>query len=162
MKLRRSQASEPRFEMAPLIDVVFLLLTFFIFAIVLMVRADTLEIDLPQLGSASPTEAPELITLLVPEDGNISLDGEPVEIGSLADTVKAKQAERPNARLVLAIDQERRSGDFLKVMDTLAGAGITQFSFIGRTGPEPGSSPESASEPTPQPSNPQNQAPQGP
>ena len=43
--LRRSE-HETRVEMMPLIDVVFLLLTFFIYAMVLMVRAEVLPVPL--------------------------------------------------------------------------------------------------------------------
>ena len=43
----RTSLHEPRLEMTPLLDVVFLLLTFFAFSMLVMVRADVVDVDLP-------------------------------------------------------------------------------------------------------------------
>jgi biopolymer transport protein ExbD len=44
---RSSTVTEPRFELAPLLDVIFLLLTFFLYSQVLLTRVDILPINLP-------------------------------------------------------------------------------------------------------------------
>lgn len=116
--------------MTPLIDVVFLLLTFFIFALVLMVRADVLDVKLPEIGAG---EAPkgELITIALDQDGRVLLEGEPTELSMLGERVRGLRLERPEARLVIAVDREGRSGELIKLADTLAGEGLGEFSIIG-------------------------------
>lgn len=129
-RIRRS-IPEPRLELTPLIDVVFLLLTFFIFSMVLMVRADVLDIALPELTAGESADDRTRIVVGVRSDGSVRVDGDPVESGSLAARIVELRAANPDAALVIAADQESRSGALLEVLDTLAAAGLTEFSIIG-------------------------------
>ncbi|MEA3548433.1 MAG: biopolymer transporter ExbD, partial [Thermodesulfobacteriota bacterium] len=52
MKLNKSSLSPPRIEMLPLIDIVFLLLVFFIYAMLSMAVHHGQSVDLPQSSSA--------------------------------------------------------------------------------------------------------------
>lgn len=126
----RRTSPEVRLEMTPMIDVIFLLLTFFIFALVLMVRAEVLDVKLPELGAG---EAPsgELITVAIEQDGRLVVEGQVVELSGLVERVKRLQEERPEARLVVAVDREGRSGVLIQVADALAGAGLGEFGIIG-------------------------------
>ena len=54
MRAIRRTDHEMRIEIMPLIDVIFLLLTFFIYAMVLLVRAEMLPMELPEFTSAAP------------------------------------------------------------------------------------------------------------
>jgi biopolymer transport protein ExbD len=136
MKMRRQQ-SELRLELTPLIDVIFLLLTFFIFAMILMIRADVLDVSLPTLGSAGTSQPGVAITVAVTADGSVAVDGQPVPIEELVETLKASREKSPDARLLLAVDQTGRTGDMLAVTDALIGAGITDFSVLATPGDGP-------------------------
>lgn len=140
MKLRRSQ-HEIRFEMTPLIDVVFLLLTFFVFSLVLMVRADVLEITLPELTAGQSGAQSELLTLGIDSEGAVLLAGEPVDESVLLDAVVAARAERPDARLVIAVDESAPSRALLAVVDRLAAGGVTDFAVLGSPSQERGGEP---------------------
>lgn len=126
--------------MTPLIDVVFLMLTFFVFSFVLMVRADTLGITLPELPSASQPEDVQLITVAVTNDAELRLGGELVEIESLADAVTRALEEMPEARVVISADDEAPSGLLLRALDRLSEAGVTNVGFLSQ--PSPSASPE--------------------
>ena len=57
--MARRQPIEPRLELTPLIDVVFLLLTFFVFAMVLSARLEVTDVRLPARARASrPSRRP--------------------------------------------------------------------------------------------------------
>lgn len=129
MKLRRSHSWDVRLEMTPLIDVVFLILTFFVFSLVLMVRADTLGIDLPELPSAEVADRSEVISLVLTAEGELRLDTEPVTLDSLAERIAAAREQRPGARVLFAADAASASGDLLRVLDRLTAAGIEGVSF---------------------------------
>jgi biopolymer transport protein ExbD len=141
---RRSTIPEIRPDFTPLIDVVFLLLTFFIFSMVLMVRAQVLDVRLPEVASGPGADADAALTITVDADGRVFLDRVPVPLTELAQAVRARQAERGGAsgsdqarpRLLLAVDELGRAGDLIRVADTLAAAGITEFSILG-TPPRP-------------------------
>lgn len=120
-----------------MIDVIFLLLTFFIFALVLMVRAEVLDVQLPEIGAGEKPSG-ELITIAMERDGRIVVDGQPVELEGLVDRVWMLKGERPQARLVIAVDREGRSGALIQLVDTLAGAGLGEFGIIGTQAEEGG------------------------
>lgn len=117
--------------MAPLIDVVFLLLTFFVFAMLMMVRAQVLDITLPTLGSGRPAENAAYVTISIGSTGEIFLDGESVERGALIDAIRARLAQTPGARINLAADTASSSGDLLAIVDLLSKNGYGNFQLFG-------------------------------
>jgi biopolymer transport protein ExbD len=126
-------------ELTPMIDVVFLLLTFFIFSVALMVRADVLGVSLPELTAGEPAERVEPITVTLRVGGEVSLMGEPIERAQLAGALRSLVAERPDAPVMLAADVGAGAGELIELADALVGAGITRFSVVGRptqAGPE--------------------------
>lgn len=124
-----------------MIDVVFLLLTFFIFSVALMVRADVLGVSLPELTAGEPAERVEPITVTLRVGGAVSLMGEPVEREQLVEALRSLVAERPDAPVLLAADVGAGAGELIELADALVGAGVTRFSVVGRpaeAGPEAG------------------------
>jgi biopolymer transport protein ExbD len=140
-RARRSTAGEVRFEMTPLIDVVFLLLTFFIFALMVMVKADTLDIELPTLSAAGQASRGETITVTLTSTGEIRVDGQPIlpepavppdpadpaqptPTPLWVQAVQAAQEQRPDAAIVLIADERGRVGDLVGLFNGLREAGI--------------------------------------
>ena len=117
--------------MTPLIDVVFLLLTFFVFAMLLMVRAEVLDITLPTLTAGDPAEDVDAVTIAIADDGAIALDGEPVEREQLIATLRSRLEGRPGARIYVAADTSSASGDLLGVIDLLSRHGFGNFQLFG-------------------------------
>lgn len=137
----RRTSPEVRFEMTPLIDVIFLLLTFFIFALVLMVRANVLDVALPEVGSG-PAAGGTTVTIAINRANMLFVDGEAVEREALIETVRGRLAEQPNARLVIAADRASASGSLIGLADLLSREGLGEFSIIGiEPGIEPGAAP---------------------
>ena len=66
MKIHRKTIAPPRIEMLPLIDIVFLLLAFFIYAMLSMAVHHGQPVDLPQSSSATP-EPEEAISITIQE-----------------------------------------------------------------------------------------------
>lgn len=149
IRFRRS-SPEVRFEMTPLIDVVFLLLTFFIFALVLMVRANVLDVALPEVGSG-PAAGGTTVTIAINKANLLFVDGEPIESAALVETVRAKMAERPGARLVIAADRASASGVLIGLADLLSREGLGAIDIIGV---EPAGVGAGAGEPEPGPPGP--------
>lgn len=147
MRRVRSNLDEPRLEVMPLVDVIFLLLTFFVFAMVLMVRADALDVALPRLGAGEPVERGELITIAIRDDGSVFVNGDAVPIETVGEETARRIAERPpesaGVRVVIAADERGATRELLRVLDALAGAGVGDVAIMGRPaeGPDPATAP---------------------
>jgi biopolymer transport protein ExbD len=128
---------ELRLEMAPLIDVVFLLLTFFVFAMLLMVRAEVLDVTLPGLAAGRPAERAEGITITLDASGVVYLEAQQVEPDALIGAVRAVRAERPDAPINIAADTACPAGALLGVIDRLSEAGLGSFQLFGTPEREP-------------------------
>ena len=71
--LRRTE-HDTRVEIMPLIDVVFLLLTFFIYAMVLMVRVEVLPVPFESYISGETATPKPAISITIAIDGNVYID----------------------------------------------------------------------------------------
>lgn len=126
---------EVRVEITPMIDVVFLLLTFFIFSIVLMVRADVLDVNLPELSTGQSAEPVVPITVAIDADGALVLNREPVAPDEIIGRLEELRANTPDTPIVLAVDTGSDAGVLIGLVDRLTGAGIDSFSIIGKRAP---------------------------
>lgn len=111
----------------PLIDVIFLLLTFFIYAMVMMVRAELLPMQMQEFASASPAVPAPAVTLSIDSEGVIHLDREPIELADILPALEQRMAQDPDTVVYIAAD-ERGTSDrlpiFLELYDQLANAGL--------------------------------------
>jgi biopolymer transport protein ExbD len=76
VKFQRQQREEVNVNLTPLIDVVFLLLIFFMVSTT-FTKESHLEIDLPEASDAAPSEdLPTMIEVVIDEEGNYSVNGQ--------------------------------------------------------------------------------------
>jgi biopolymer transport protein ExbD len=101
--LRRSE-HEARIEIMPLIDVVFLLLTFFIYAMVLMVRAEVLPVPLETYVSGSPARPRSTISVTIAIDGNIYVNQSIVTLDGVATAVAKELENKLDAVVYLVVE----------------------------------------------------------
>lgn len=119
-----------------MIDVIFLLLTFFIYAMVLMVRAYLLPIELPGISGAvgAPSGIPA-ISISIDADGLLYVDTEPYpDIEAVIKQIQAVRADDPKTRIYVAAALEGttdRLPAFIDLMSELRMSGIDQFFVVG-------------------------------
>jgi len=134
-RVRRS-TNDVHVELTPMIDVVFLLLTFFVFSIVLMVRADVLDVNLPQLTSGRSAERTVPITIAINEAGTIFINRDEIQMDSVIERLQELKTELGDSPLVLAVDTQSDAGIMITLADKLTGAGMGEFSIIGNQSKE--------------------------
>ncbi len=125
---------EVRLELTPLIDVVFLLLTFFIFSLVVMVRANLLPVELIGIGSGEPAAGEPLQAVTIDRDGHYFLNQQPIETDALRAHLEelAKQDKPP--RLYVGIESTGsvdRGPLLLQLIELAKQAGLNDLAFIG-------------------------------
>ncbi|MFM9959109.1 MAG: ExbD/TolR family protein [Phycisphaerales bacterium] len=155
MRRPRRQTWDIRFELAPMLDVVFILLTFFIFAMVLSKRFTVTDIRLPRAGTgtdasaAGGAQAGAIVVSLRP-GGEVRVDDQPVPLDQVPARIAEARKLQPGADVFLAPDVAAASGDLFALMDTLAKAGIRDLRFLRQDAQAPApAAPLDAGSPTP-------------
>lgn len=133
LSLRRSD-HDARIEIMPLIDVIFLLLTFFIYAMVMMVRAELLPMELREFASATPAVPAPAITLSIDADGAIFINRRAIALDDVLPELREAVDADPATVIYIAAD-ERGTSDrlpvFFDLYDRLANAGLN-IKLVGR------------------------------
>ncbi|MEM1071224.1 MAG: biopolymer transporter ExbD [Planctomycetota bacterium] len=128
----RQTVEMPRLELMPLLDVVFLLLTFFAFAMLLMVQADVLGVELPVVEGAEQAPQPGVaVVVAVAADGSMALDGSPMPWPELIDALTQRRDQEPELAVLLEVDTNAPSGRLIEVVQGLRGAGLAEFGLLG-------------------------------
>lgn len=110
--------------MVPLINIIFLLLIFFMITATGM--RGNMDVDLPQAKSVEKNTA-QSVTLSVGLDGSIEMDGREVEIESLLVELKENLKKRGYKAVVIRADQNIEFDLFGKIIDIASQAGVTEF-----------------------------------
>ncbi len=116
-------------QLTPLINIVFLLLIFFMLAG--QVRQEPApEVRPPQIAKQPPLSAPRL-TLAVTADGALSLDGEPLDPAQLAARLATPLAAEPPPTLALKADRQLPLGQLTPLLQQLRRLGVTRLTLYG-------------------------------
>jgi len=132
MKVRIKTNHQVRIEMIPLIDIVFLLLVFFIYAMLSMAVHRGLPVALPTSATAS-IEKKTILAVTVKADGSIFVDKEPVALSQLAAVLKTKAAEKHGAGVLLFADRSLVYQKLFRVLDQIRTAGLNNVSLQAET-----------------------------
>jgi biopolymer transport protein ExbD len=134
LKFRRQRAGEVGVNLTPLIDVVFLLLIFFMVSTT-FTRESQLTLDLPE-ASGSPREAPEQqVEILVDEQGRYRVNGQALvdaRMRTLQAAIYKVAAGDTTLPLVIAADAQASHQDVVRAMDAAGQLGFVHLSISTR------------------------------
>jgi len=128
MKLSKSRFQQPaRIELLPLIDVIFLLLIFFIFVMLKMTMQTSIKVDLPQLVERTE-QTQEMLVISINADNQIFINE---QSSTLQDIVLQLRILQQQNKLPVLIRGDRQSdlGVALAILDKLRFAGFEQVAF---------------------------------
>ncbi|MBN1843683.1 MAG: biopolymer transporter ExbD [Deltaproteobacteria bacterium] len=118
---RRRKRLQVQVPLTSLIDIVFLLLIYFLLTTNFIVD-EGIKIKLPQAKAAAP-QTEEVITVYVDRQGRAFLGAEEVPPARLFDRIKDKIASRQDELVVVRADREVILNKAVKVMDIAKAAG---------------------------------------
>ena len=132
----RMRNKEVGINMSPLIDLVFLLLIFFMVT-TSFVRETGIDVQRPSASSATLTENGNILVAVSPE-GTIHFDGREIDIRSLRSHITRALAENPEGSVVIVADKVSYTGKVIQVMDQcrLAGAKRVSIAATKQSGSE--------------------------
>lgn len=129
MRLPVDENEEAKFAMAPMIDMVFLLLVFFMCASHLSSRT-TLKLDMPTASKGViPRERPDRWVVNIMQDGSLYSGADPIDIDGLKTRIGEAVRQDPNLKVYLRADANAAHKEVKSVMTAMAEAGIDDFIF---------------------------------
>ncbi len=132
MEIERRKYTKAYISIAPMIDVVFLLLLFFMLTSNL-IREPAIKIQLPEADSAQATHK-EHLTITVTEDKEVFLEDKPVDINELEDVLRSYGAHQLLKPVHIKTDRKTHVGRLIRVVDAVKLAGIKSFNIITKQG----------------------------
>jgi biopolymer transport protein ExbD len=141
MNLRPSaeRRTEPNLELTPLIDIVFLLLIFFLITTSFARNEESsVPIELAEASSGASSSEGQSFVLSVTSKGDVVVDdrGDPVSGESLRRRLEALHDENPDARVLLRGDRETSHGRILEILDVAKEVGFTSVDMVVRRPPK--------------------------
>lgn len=122
---KRSDEGPGEIDLTPMLDVVFILLIFFIVTSVFVTEAG-IEVSKPQASTAEP-KSKDLILIAVSPEGDIWIDGEQVDPRFIRSRFELRLAEAPNSSVVIQGD---RAATNQHVIDILRAAREAQIANV--------------------------------
>ena len=128
MKVNIQSVRTARIEMLPLIDIVFLLLVFFIYAMLSMAVHRGLPVNLP---SSKTVKIHKDLTLSVTirSDGTVYLNKERLSLKDLEESLRKMTRDRKETGILLFADRNLPYQKLFRVLDQIRTAGLTRISL---------------------------------
>jgi len=126
MRFYTRRRRTPFINIVSLIDILAVLLIFFIVTATFRKPQPQLQINLPDSKSAEATAAAqkEPAILRVKSEKEITLDEKPVTLESLTSSLKKLRESQPSRGIAMQADREAPFGVVVKILDSLKAAGL--------------------------------------
>lgn len=129
----RKVKQPPSLMLSPMIDMIFLLLVFFIVSTMYMSEVKTISLALP-MAKYSETLKKSNFTVSLKKDGTLYLEDAPIELAPLLDRVKEEAKSNTAFSVTICADEEASYKRVIALIDALKGAGVTNLGLA--TDPE--------------------------
>ncbi len=127
---RRSNRSVTELNIAPLIDMVFILLIFFLVT-TSFVKETGIEVNRPTAATAA-SQAKATILIGIDAANHIYIDHREVDVRAVRANVERALAENPEGAVVVVADQASSTGTAIRVMDGCRMAGAQNVSLAAK------------------------------
>ncbi|MFT7247118.1 MAG: biopolymer transport protein ExbD [Candidatus Azotimanducaceae bacterium] len=132
MRRRVTEEEEKVADLTPMLDVVFIMLIFFIVTAT-FIKETGIEIDRPDALTATPKKTVSLL-VGVSVDNNIWIDKKRVDIRNVKPRMERLHSENPKGGLVILADGESKVEKVLAIMEAARAIGIGQVAIASEEG----------------------------
>jgi biopolymer transport protein ExbD/biopolymer transport protein TolR len=129
-RLERGARAKPMSDinMTPLIDVMLVLLVIFMITAPLM--SSSLRLDLPKAEGATPSDAPQYVTVAVSPQGALFWGDEAVNADQLKARVREAARRNPATEVQLRADQAVPYGRIAELIGLVQDGGLSRIGFV--------------------------------
>jgi biopolymer transport protein ExbD len=117
------QRDEAAIDMTPMLDIVFIMLIFFIVTASFL-KESGIEVNRPDGSSANPQEKANIM-IAVTADNEIWMEKRRIDVRAVRANVERLKAENPEGTIVIQADEQSSTGLVSEIMDSLNAGGYT-------------------------------------
>lgn len=118
----QKQEEEADINMTPMLDIVFIMLIFFIVTAVFVKEAG-IQVVKPEAETAIAQKQVSILIAVTPSD-EIWINRDAVELDALRTAVEKLHSENPKGTVAIQADEEAKAGLVMKVYDAVRDAGV--------------------------------------
>jgi biopolymer transport protein ExbD len=124
------QEEESEINITPMLDVVFIMLIFFIVTATFVKEAG-IDVNRPDAATAVKKEKANILIAIGPNN-DIWIDRRQVDIRSVRPNIERLHAENPQGSVVIQADKESKTDTLIQVMDASRQAGVYNVSIAAQ------------------------------
>ena len=124
---RRQQDEAGEIDLTPMLDVVFILLIFFIVTSVFVTEAG-IEVTRPEASTVDPTSG-DLILISVGPNGDIWIDGDQIDPRFIRSRFELRLADAPNSAIIIQADESANNEQVMLILQAAREANIDNVSI---------------------------------
>jgi len=128
MSFLRKPEDEPRIDLTPMVDVVFLLLIFFMISTT-FVESPGISIKLPESSAQTVDREPKEIKVYLSREGDIFYRNQKITLDEYKGLLAEHQSDAALTTVLLMADQDSRHGKVVTLMDLARDAGYNKLAI---------------------------------
>jgi len=128
MRHRRAQARPPEVDLTPMLDVVFILLIFFIVTAA-FITENALELEPPPPGQSQSPPTPTII-VSIDAEGLVRVNGRASLVDSVGANIERIRAETSDSAVIIQAHPDVLNHTVLRVRDQLATARVDRVNLV--------------------------------
>jgi len=129
-RVLQEQEENEEINMTPMLDVVFILLIFFIVTASFVKQAG-IEVNRPDAATAVKKERANIL-VAISDKGDIWIDRRKVDVRAVQANIERLKAENPQGTVVIQADKKATTDILIKVMDSARAAGVFDVSIAAQ------------------------------
>ena len=127
MSRRHATQEEPEINITPMLDIVFIMLIFFIVTTT-FVRETGVTVEKPEASTAESRPRGNIL-IGVDSDNQVWMNGSQIELSDVRTQVQRARAENPEGSVILISDKGARTGTLVDVMDQVQAGGVARMAI---------------------------------
>jgi len=130
---RQIEDEKPGLMLSPMIDMIFLLLVFFMVSTMYMTEIHTIPIRMPKAVNSEKVSKSNF-SVTVKQDGSIYLEDKEIPMDELVARAAAESRRDSTFSVIIRGEDEADYKKVIHLLDKLKGAGVTRFGLATETG----------------------------
>ena len=139
MQFRKTRRADPRVDITPLIDVVLLLVIFFMLTTT-FIGAPAIKVNLPTSSAKEISKEQKEVKITITKDGKLYVDqrtggsGDPISLKELGKFLNKAARENRDTMVIVRADENTTHGNVVAVMDLAKKAGLNKLAIATKAG----------------------------